>query len=76
MTAKLQATAAELLSEDFQPEDMHPADIEQVLVNAWDEYQEMPKFTKVRSQYRKAYNKLVDLLTEKRGFAQFGHIQK
>jgi len=74
MTAQLTAAPENLLSEEFNPEDMHPADVEQIITAAFEEYQEIPAYTKLKSQYRKAYNKLVDLLTEKRGFAQYSHI--
>lgn len=74
MTAKLIAQPKNLLCEDFNAEDMHPADIEQLLTAAYEEYQSIPAYTKFKKLYRNAYNKLVDLLTEKRGFMQYSHL--
>lgn len=74
MTAKLQARSQNLLDEDFTAEDMHPADIEQLLIASYDEWEQMTAHTKERGKYRRAYNKLVDLLTEKRGFKQFNYL--
>ena len=74
MTAKLQAAPENILDENFSADDLHPADIEQILVAAYVEYDAIPKFTKLRNKYRNAYNSLVDLLTEKRGLVQFTHI--
>jgi len=73
MTAKLQATPDAILDENFDP-NLHPADIEQVIIAAYDEYEAIPKFTRLKKQYRDKYNYLVDLLTEKRGFNQFSHL--
>ena len=74
MTAKLQAQPENILDNDFDPDNLHPADIEQILVAAYDEYEAMPKFSRLRIKYRNAYNNLVDLLNEKRGFFHFNYI--
>lgn len=74
MTAKLFAKPSNILDENFDPESMHPADLCQIIEAAYDEYEALPKFTKIKKQYRIAYNKLVDILTEKRQFAQFSHL--
>lgn len=74
MTAKLQAAPENILDKDFDPDQLHPADIEQILVAAYDEYEAMPRFSRLRAKYRAAYNNLVDLLNEKRGFFQFNYI--
>lgn len=74
MTAKLQATPDAILDENFDVSDLHPADIEQIVIAAYDEYEAIPKFTRLKKQYRDKYNYLVDCLTEKRGFTQFSHL--
>ena len=77
MTAKIYAQPAapgSILDEDFDVENLHPADIEQIIIAAYDEYEAMPKFTKLRKQYRIAYNNLVTALTEKRGYKQYNSI--
>jgi len=72
--AQILAAPETLLSEDFTAEDMHPADVAQIIEAAFEEYQEIPAYTKLKTQYRKAYNRLVDVLSEKRGFVQYSHI--
>ena len=74
MAAKIYAQPNTILDENFDVEDMHPADIQQIIEAAYDEYEALPKFTKLRKRYRDAYNRLVDCLTEKRGYKQFAHI--
>lgn len=74
MNAKLQATPDNILDKNFAPENLHPADIEQIIVAGFEEFQEIPKGTRIKSLYRAAYNQLVDLLTEKRGFRQFNYL--
>ena len=74
MTAKLYASPEHILDENFEADNLHPADLEQIIVAAYDEYEAMPKFTKLRKQYRDAYNRLVDCLSEKRGYIQFNYL--
>jgi len=74
MGNKNYANPEQLLDENFDPDNLHPADIEQVIIAAYDEYEAIPKFTRLKKQYRDKYNYLVDLLTEKRGFNQFSHL--
>lgn len=76
MTAKLQAKSQNLLDEDFNPEDMHPADIEQILIAAYDEYTGGAIPFKQRKKYRDKYNSLVNLLAEKRNFRQFNYLNQ
>lgn len=75
MTAKIQASATELLNENFNAELLHPADIEQILTAGLDVYEGLPKYSEGRREYRKKYNKLIDTLTQKRGFRQFNYIR-
>ena len=77
MTAKIYAqpaTPGSILDEDFDVESLHPADIQQIIEAAYIEYEALPKFTKIRKQYRIAYNNLVSALTEKRGYKQYNFI--
>jgi Txe/YoeB family toxin of Txe-Axe toxin-antitoxin module len=74
MTAKIKSQPENFLDENFDADSLHPADIEQIIVSAFDEYQNIPKFTKLKRQYRDAYNRLVDCLAEKRNFTQFSHL--
>ena len=73
MTAKLQTQPLNFLNEDFSAEDMHPADIEQLLISAYDEYSGGIS-QRYKKPYRERYNSLVDLLTDKRGFQQFNYL--
>lgn len=74
MTAKIQAKPTHLLDDDFNSEDLHPADIEQIVIAGYDEYESIPKFTRIKKQYRARFNSLIDDLTEKRGFKQFNYL--
>lgn len=74
MTAKLQAEIHNLLDDNFDAENLHPADIEQILIAGYEEYENIPKFTRLKKQYRIAYNMLVDLIHEKRGYTQFNYL--
>jgi len=74
MTAKLYASIENILDENFEADNLHPADIEQIIVAAYDEYEAIPPFTKLRKKYRDAVNNLISLLQEKRGFQQFSFI--
>ena len=74
MTAKLQVEPQHILDENFDVTDYHPADIEQLIIAAYDEYEAIPPFTKLRKKYRDAVNNLISLLQEKRGFQQFSFI--
>ncbi len=74
MTAKLQAEPQHILDENFDVTDYHPADIEQLIIAAYDEYEAIPPFTKLRKKYRDAINNLISLLHEKRGWQQFTFI--
>ena len=74
MTAKLYANPSYILDENFDPELLHPADLSQVIEAAFDEYEAIPPFTKLRKKYRDAVNSLVDCLSEKRGYMQFNYL--
>lgn len=74
MTAKLYANPSYILDENFDPELLHPADLSQVIEAAFDEYEAIPPFTKLRKKYRDAVNSLVDCLSEKRGYIQFNYL--
>lgn len=74
MTAKLYASIENILDENFEADNLHPADIEQIIVAAYDEYEAIPPFTKLRKKYRDAVNSLVDCLSEKRGYMQFNYL--
>ena len=74
MNSKLQAAPENNLDENFDAEELHPAEIEQIIVAAYDEYEAIPKFSKLRTKYRAAYNNLVNILTEKRGYPQYAHL--
>lgn len=73
MTASIQTKPINFLGEDFDPDNLHPADIEQILISAWDEYFGGISMH-LKKQYRNKYNSLVDLLAEKRGFQQFNYL--
>ena len=74
MTAKLYANPSYILDENFDPELLHPADLSQVIEAAFDEYEAIPPFTKLRKKYRDAVNDLITLLYEKRNFQQFSYL--
>ena len=74
MTAKLYASPSYILDENFDPSDLHPADLSQVIEAAFVEYEAIPPFTKLRKKYRDAVNSLVDCLSEKRGYMQFNYL--
>lgn len=74
MTAKLQVEPQHILDENFDVTDYHPADIEQLIIAAYDEYEAIPPFTKLRKKYRDAVNDLITLLYEKRNFQQFSYL--
>jgi len=74
MTAKLYANPSYILDENFEADNLHPADIEQIIVAAYDEYEAIPPFTKLRKKYRDAVNDLITLLYEKRNFQQFSYL--
>ena len=74
MTAKLQVSPENILDENFDVTDYHPADIEQLIIAAYDEYEAIPPFTKLRKKYRDVVNSLVDCLSEKRGYMQFNYL--
>ncbi len=74
MTAKLYANPSYILDENFDPSDLHPADLSQVIEAAFVEYEAIPPFTKLRKKYRDAVNSLVDCLSEKRGYMQFNYL--
>ena len=74
MTAKLYANPSYILDENFDPELLHPADLSQVIEAAFEEYEAIPPFTKLRKKYRDAVNSLVDCLSEKRGYMQFNYL--
>lgn len=61
-----------ILSEDFNPAELHPADIEEVITTSFESYDTISR--PFRKQFRDAYNSLVDLLTEKRGYKQFNYL--
>ena len=74
MTAKLYASIENILDENFEADNLHPADLSQVIEAAFVEYEAIPPFTKLRKKYRDAINNLISLLQEKRGFQQFSFI--
>lgn len=74
MTAKLYANPSYILDENFDPSPIPPADLAQIIVAAYDEYEAIPPFTKLRKKYRDAVNSLVDCLSEKRGYMQFNYL--
>jgi len=74
MTAKLYANPSYILDENFDPELLHPADLSQVIEAAFEEYEAIPPFTKLRKKYRDAVNNLITLLYEKRNFQQFSYL--
>jgi len=74
MTTQIQIQPENLLDENFNPEEMHPADLAQIIEAGKEEYENFPKFTKLRKQYRDVINWCIDTLTEKRGFTQFNHL--
>ncbi len=74
MNAKNLSQPDNLLDESFDPSEMHPADIAQVIEAPHEEYNAIPPRTFLRAKYRNAVNKLVDLLTEKRQFRQYAYL--
>ena len=74
MNAQLFADPVNFLDENFDPEELHPADLAQLIEAGADEYETIPKFTRLKKLYRQRYNELVDCLSEKRGFIQFSHL--
>ena len=76
MTAQLNVLPNEFLSDEFTGEDLHPADLTQVIEAAFDYYDQIPAFTKLKKLYRTKYNILVSVLSEKRdGLRQFNFIR-
>ena len=75
MTAQINAIPGNLLDDEFTGEDLHPADLEQLIIAAYDYYDQIPAFTKLKKQYRTKYNILVSVLAEKREFRQFAFIR-
>ena len=74
MNSKLQAQPENILDENFDADLLFPADLAQVIEAAFQEYEAIPPFTKLRKKYRDAVNNLITLLQEKRGFQQFSFI--
>jgi len=74
MNSKLQAQPENILDENFDADLLFPADLAQVIEAAFQEYEAIPPFTKLRKKYRDAVNDLITLLQEKRGFQQFSFI--
>ena len=64
----------QILSEDFEPDVLPPADLESIIIKAYDEYNELPNYSKVKKEFRNAYNVLCDVLQDKRGFRQFNYL--
>jgi len=75
MTAKLQIQPLNLLDEDFTPEDLHPADIEQIVIAAIEHYQDGDISSHLRKKYRDKVNSLIDLLHEKRERKIFNYLK-
>lgn len=74
MNSKLQAQPENILDENFDADLLFPADLAQVIEAAFEEYEAIPPFTKLRKKYRDAINNLISLLHEKRGWQQFTFI--
>jgi hypothetical protein len=74
MNSKLQAQPENILDENFDADLLFPADLAQVIEAAFQEYEAIPPFTKLRKKYRDAVNSLVDCLSEKRGYMQFNYL--
>jgi len=62
----------DILSEEFSPDELHPADIEEVITTSFETYKDISRHLK--KKFRDAYNSLVDLLAEKRGYKQFNYL--
>jgi hypothetical protein len=73
MTAKIQSIPVNLLDEDFDPDNLHPADLEQIIIAAYDEYPNVSG--RYRKKYREKYNELVNLLGEKRGERLYNYLK-
>lgn len=73
MNAKIQAMPQNLLDENFEFRG-HPADLEQIIENAIEQYNELPLRGRDRKQYRSKLNELIDQLAEMRGIKQFSHV--
>jgi len=69
MTAQLQSRPEAILSEDFTPEDFHPADLAQIIEAGNEAYLTVSRH--LRKRYRDAINSCIYCLNEKRGFTQF-----
>jgi len=74
MENKNYANPEQLLDESFDPEQFHPADLAEIIEAGKEEYENFPKFTKLRKQYREVINKCIDCLSEKRNFKQFNYL--
>ena len=74
MNSKLQAQPENILDENFDADLLFPADLAQVIEAAFQEYEAIPPFTKLRKKYRDAVNDLITLLYEKRNFQQFSYL--
>lgn len=66
-------TETDILDDDFDPSEMHPMDIQELIENLENKYPEVSKHD--RRKFRENYNKLVDTLTEKRGIKQYVHLK-
>lgn len=62
-------TETNILDEDFDCTEMHPMDIQELIESLEGKYSEVSKHD--RRKFRENYNKLVDTLTEKRGYVQY-----
>ena len=63
-----------ILDEDFSPEEMYPGELEELINVCFEKYEDIPRGTKIKTQFRNAYNNLVKALTEKRQFKQFNYL--
>ena len=70
MNAQLQSLPENFLSEDFEFEG-HPADLEQIVEAGFIRYEQLPKSSHIRRQFRNRLNELVAQLSEMRQFNQF-----
>ena len=63
-----------ILDEGFEPDEMIPAELEATIIEAYEEYGELPSYSKIKKEFRNAYNKCCDSLQDKRGFKQFASL--
>ena len=56
----------QILSEDFEPDILPPADLESIIIEAYQEYELIPSYTKDKKLFRNALNECISILSEKR----------